>query len=363
MLAKAVRDLAAGKSATTVPAGNDFPMPPPVHASSVWRYGTRRVMRALRSRIDRLSGGGSGQDTHPTWFLAYRTDPGHFVCNNERFRADGYKLLMPPPGRFYADPCVLEHEGQDHVFFEEWRGDLGKGVISWMRRDGDGLTPPEQVLEQPHHLSYPCVFRAGTDVFMVPESAAARKIELYRAVDFPRRWEKVQVLLEGIAAVDATLIELDGRWWMFANVGEEGSSTWDQLYLFHADRLQGPWRPHENNPVKIDVRSTRPAGPLFMRGGKLMRPSQDCSTSYGGALTLCEVTQLSTTEYAETEVEKLLPGWLPSNVGFHTLSSSSRLEVIDGKMLWGRESRFPVLERAPHAEVPRAEEMRVSPPS
>jgi hypothetical protein len=106
------------------------------------------------------------------------------------------------------------------------------------------------------------------------------------------------------------------------------------------------------NPVKIDVRSTRPAGSLFRRAGRLVRPSQDCSASYGGALTLCEVTRLSRADYAEVELEKLLPGWLPSNLGFHTLSSSARLEVIDGKMPSGKESRFPVFEGALYAEAP-----------
>jgi hypothetical protein len=175
---------------------------------------------------------------------------------------------------------------------------------------------------------------------------------MYRAVDFPERWEPAAILVDGIAAADSTVLELDGRWWMFANVAEDGSSKCDQLWLFHADSIAGPWRPHVRNPVKIDVRSTRPAGSLFRRGGRLIRPSQDCSTSYGGALTLSEVTRLTRDDYAEIEVEKLLPGWLPSNLGFHTLSSSARLEVIDGKMPSGKESRFPVLDGALYTEAP-----------
>ncbi len=352
MLAKAIRKLAKSRRAVAAEArGGDSAPPPPVTALSAVRYGSRRAAAILKSRVARLSGAVRA-DANRNWFLAYRVNPDSFVRNTDRFSGEGYRLVLPPPGRFYADPCVIEHEGEDHVFFEEWRDDLKKGVISWMRREGDRLTPPEQVLEQPYHLSYPFVFRAEGQWFMVPESAAARRIELYRAADFPRRWEKIAVLLDGIAAVDSTLFERDGRWWMFANVAEDGSSTCDQLFLFHADKIEGPWRPHQDNPVKIDVRSTRPAGPLFRRGAGLIRPSQDCSVSYGGALTLCEVTRLSATEYAEVEVEKLLPGWLPGNLAFHTLSSSAGLEVIDGKMLSGRKTRFPILENPQYAEAP-----------
>jgi hypothetical protein len=349
LLDQALRGLAAGSPAPAALAAG--PPSPEVTVREAFRYSARAASRVVARRVRKLAGADAG-DPDWNWFLAYRTNREDFVCNNERFRADGYRLVLPPPGRFYADPCVIEHEGEDHVFFEEWRSDLGKGVISWMKRDGERFTPPEQVLERPYHLSYPFVFRAGSDIFMIPETGAARRIELYRAVDFPERWEPADVLVDGIAAADPTVLELDGGWWMFANVGEEGSSKCDQLWLFHADAIGGPWRPHARNPVKIDVRSTRPAGSLFRRGGRLIRPSQDCSVSYGGALTLCEVTRLSRSEYAEVEVEKLLPGWLPSNLGFHTLSSSARLEVIDGKMPSGRQSRFPVFEGALYTEAP-----------
>jgi hypothetical protein len=322
-----------------------------VSAAGAAAYASQRTGRWLRRGMRRLVHG-RASDPDSNWFLAYRTNAEAFVRNSERFRADGYRLVLPPPGRYYADPFVFEHQGEDHLLFEEWRDDLDKGVVSWMKRDGERLTAPEQVLECPYHLSYPFVLRSGGEVFMIPETADARRIEMYRAVDFPGRWEPAAILVDGIRAVDPTLFEQDGTWWMFANVGEDGSSTCDQLWLFHADSIGGPWRPHVRNPVKMDVRSARPAGPLFRRGGRLIRPAQDCSTAYGCALTLCEVTRLTRTEYAEVEVEKLLPGWLPSNVGFHTLSSSAGLEVIDGKMPSGKESRYPVFDAALYTEAP-----------
>ncbi|HZR69073.1 MAG TPA: hypothetical protein VFB01_08445 [Burkholderiales bacterium] len=347
LLEKALRELADDLPPIAASAGATAP---PVTLAAACRNGSRKAGRVMQRALRRLRQGAGDPDDN--WFLAYRTNSDAFVCNSERFRADGYRLILPPPGRFYADPCVIEHEGEDHVFFEEWRPDLARGVISWMRRDGDRFTPPEPVLERPYHLSYPFVFRAGGDIFMVPETGHANRIEMYRAVEFPQRWEPAQILVDGIAAADATVLEADGGWWMFAVVGEAGVPKCDQLWIFHADAVGGPWRPHVRNPVKIDVRSARPAGSLFRRGGKLIRPTQDCSATYGGALTLCEVTRLTRRDYAEVEVETLLPGWLPSNLGFHTVSSSRGLEVIDGKMPSGKESRFPALEGALYIEAP-----------
>jgi hypothetical protein len=351
LLAKTVRELCANHVGADVSVGEGMHASRPLDAMSMWTYGCRGGQRVLRGMMRRLVPGQRRRGSDNNWFLAYRTNPEHFVRNSQRFQADGYKLVLPPPGRFYADPCVIEHKGQDHVFLEEWLQHADKGVISCMRREGDRLTSPVQVLEQPYHLSYPFVFRSGTDLFMVPESAEARRVELYKAGDFPHRWEKVEELLHNTSAADPTLLRLDGRWWMFLNVGEGDSSRCDQLCLFYADKPYGPWKPHRQNPVKIDVRSSRSAGGLFRRGAKLMRPSQDCSSSYGGALTLCEVTRLSTREYAEVEVEKLLPSWLPSNRCFHTLSSSRGLEVIDGRMAAGAKSRFPAVEARFCAEI------------
>ena len=47
--------------------------------------------------------------------------------------------------------------------------------------------------------------------------------------------------MEGISAYDATLVEHQGRWWMFAAVrAREGASTWDELCIFHADESCQP---------------------------------------------------------------------------------------------------------------------------
>ena len=341
LLTKAVRDIASGEMKPHSAPPDGTPAAARIDVPALGRYARRRIADSFKARSRKISQRPTWADDDNNWFLAYRTNPEHFVCNTERFSSNGLQLMLPPKDRFYADPCVVEHQGREHIFLEEWNLADRKGVIAWTRVENGRPGAVEPVLKRPYHLSYPFVFEAGKDVFMIPESAAARRVELYRAVDFPTRWEPAEILLDNVVATDATVHELDGRWWMFVTVGEQGSSRYDQLFLYHADNVHGPWRPHKRNPVKIDVRSARPAGRLFQRGGKLIRPTQDCSVRYGGALTLCEVKHLSLLDYAEVAAEKLLPDWLPMNIGFHTLSHCARLEVIDGKMLPGKTARFP----------------------
>lgn len=278
------------------------------------------------------------------WFLAYRTKVTSFVSQGGQLSGAGFRLLDGGPSRFLADPCALRHRGVDHVFMEEYPFNLRRGVISWsyLRPDGT-LSQPERVLERPYHLSYPFVFEHDGEMWMIPESAANGTVDIYRSKDFPRGWEHAGTLLEGVNAVDATLHHDGQRWWMFASIGEQGSYAWDELFLYMADQPTGPWRAHPKNPVKSDAASARPAGRLFRRGTMLLRPAQDCSRVYGGAVTLCAVDVLTETNYEEHAIETIPPSWIPGAEALHTLSASPGLEVIDARR--PLRYRWPLLSR------------------
>src|SRR5258708_27590500 len=176
---------------------------------------------------------------------------------------------------------------------------------------GGNASSPLKVLEAEHHLSYPFVFEHDGSLYMLPESARAGSVELYRCVDFPLVWKRERVLMEGVRLVDATLYhqKADGgsRWWMFANSTAGASRMFDdELHLFHAERLDGDWQPHPRNPVKSDARSSRPAGALFMRDGALYRPAQVCVPRYGAGLAIQRVLKLTPQQYAERQIERLL---------------------------------------------------------
>ena len=132
----------------------------------------------------------------------------------------------------------------------------GRGHIACLELDEDGALASQQVvLQRDYHLSYPFIFEGGTELYMIPETAANRTVELYRCERFPDRWGFVKVLLRDLYAVDATLLEADGGAWLFANVKESGGSSLNALHLFRgASPLADDWRPHPKNPVVQDHR-------------------------------------------------------------------------------------------------------------
>ncbi|HJP91475.1 MAG TPA: hypothetical protein VJ875_05940 [Pyrinomonadaceae bacterium] len=271
------------------------------------------------------------------WVLAYRIHKGDF------------QYLIPPVDRFWADPFPIKVGEQYYIFFEEYLNSAGRAHLSVIQVDQTGIVSgPAEVLKLDCHLSYPFVFEWRGDYYMIPETGDKNVVSLYRSASFPFDWQLEQVLLEATCPLDATLVEVDGTWWMFVNIQEEGVLVnWDELHVYYADSPHGPWKPHARNPVISDVTRARPAGNLFWLNDVLYRPSQDSSMRYGYATTISRIDNLSPTEYSETEVAKILPDWDKDVIGVHTLNKFDEITVIDCFMkrrrFRARTPRPPVL--------------------
>jgi hypothetical protein len=258
----------------------------------------------------------------------------------------GYQWLPMRPGAWVADPFVLTVAGRDVLFMEEMVEANRRARIVCAEIDGRGrVGASEPVLERPHHLSYPYVFTHGGDVFMIPESGDAGRVELYRARSFPMEWELVRVLHEG-AAFDTSMYHDGENFWFFTSLIQDDAALGSQLMLFRSERLDGDWVAHPQNPVCCDVRFARGAGRIIRAGAQLLRPAQDCSISYGGSMSFRTIEVLTDSRYQEsTRVALSLRDSL-GMVGPHTYDQSSLNEVIDGRVLFA-QGEVPAAWRAP----------------
>jgi hypothetical protein len=258
------------------------------------------------------------------WSLAYRFRTSDDDPNNSFYR---FKYLIPPKDKFWADPFPVKFEEKYFVFFEEFVYSEDKAHISVIELTKSGASEPRPVLKRDYHLSYPFIFHWKDRHFMIPETAGNRTIEVYACESFPHEWKMETVLFEGVAARDATLFEADGLWWMFVAMADTVSS--DELHLYYSETPFGPWKAHKQNPVKSDVRNSRPAGRPFFWKGNLYRPAQDSSQRYGYGMRINRVVRLTPTEFVEEEVSHILPQWRKDIRGTHTLNMCEDLTVID----------------------------------
>jgi len=243
-----------------------------------------------------------------------------------------YQKMIPPKDRFWADPHILYQNNRYYIFIEEYLYRTQKGHISLIVMDEDGVySEPTIILDKPYHLSYPFVFEHDNECYMIPESRSNKTIELYKCVVFPHQWEFCMNLMENVEAVDTTVYYDDDRWWLFVNMVEnKGECAWDELFLWSASELQSScWEPHPQNPIVSDCKTARPAGKIFSKNGRLYRPSQNCSKSYGYGYNISEITSLNQHSYEEEIVSRVTPDWDKDIIGTHTFNRINNLHIID----------------------------------
>jgi len=285
------------------------------------RFAATIVAGAIRRRLRRPL----VHDSH--WRVGIRRRaPGDApFAGLDRLDDGGWRWLQDDRRRYFADPFAFEEGGAAYVFCEEYPYATGKGVISVFALDDEGNPgSPRIVLERPHHLSYPFVFRHDGAIWMMPESGPNRTLELFRADPFPFRWTLDRVLLSGVEIADATPFAWNGDWWLSAAGGETEGASWDRLSFYRAPSPIGPWRPAFDGPALIDASAARPAGRVFEHEGALWRPAQDCRVGYGSGLAFCRIDALGPGAFRQTPMRRFTsPG------GLHTFNMTERFAVID----------------------------------
>jgi hypothetical protein len=241
-------------------------------------------------------------------------------------------LTTRPRGVLLADPgCLYHADGSRTLFAEALPIGTGRGAI-WSAELAPGQPPQTArfapLFDRPFHLSYPFPFRdeAG-DVVLTMESWQDGCAALLRQRD---GWRDVARVLDGRPVLDPTFWHGDGKWWVFCTFRDDGPDS--HLHLFYASALDGPWIPHPLNPIVRSFESARPAGPLFFADGKLIRPAQDSSRTYGGAVVLNVIERLDETGYVEVPLRRLTPDPGPFPSGLHTFCPAGDVTLIDGKI-------------------------------
>jgi hypothetical protein len=243
-----------------------------------------------------------------------------------------YQKIIPPKDRFWADPHIIYKNNKYYIFIEELVYSFKNGHIAVIVMDDDGsYTPPQPIIRQKYHMSYPFVFEHENTFYMIPETSANKTIELWEATEFPFKWEHKMNLMENVEAYDTTLLYHKDKWWLFANmVTYDGASDWDELFLFYAKELfNNDWQPHLLNPIVSDCKSSRPAGKIFKKNGSLYRLSQNCSRRYGYGFNISEIITIDKDHYAEKVVSKVEPNWDKNIIGTHTFNRANKLYMID----------------------------------
>ena len=268
----------------------------------------------------------------------------------------GSSWSIGEPKVINADPFLFAYNDRLFLFYEETTFHNPKGrLLMVSTSDLKNWTEPLQISNENNlHFSFPYVFEENGEVYMIPETGWVGEIKLYKATDGSlTNFELDTVLMkrdskpDGIIFdfADNVLYKKNGIYYLFTSILDKDGY---KLLLYTSDNLRGPYSQHPSSPLCHSMEFGRNAGSLIEYAGKLFRPAQDCSESYGGQVNVMEIAQLTPDEYEEKLYVKHL---LPYNDIFHRQGGHQLNYVVfkdriimatDAK----RDRSFPVLKIA-----------------
>ena len=257
------------------------------------------------------------------------------VCDAE---GNILKHIAPPEDRIWADPFPIEYDGRYLIFIEQQCAG-SNGTLGYVELFDDlSVSDFKPILEKPYHLSWPNVFNHGGVWYLIPESNEHGKVDLYRAAEFPDKWEFDRTLLDNVSAVDTMLLEHNGLFWLFTSISgllSDGQVTGfnNSLSLFYAHSFPTTsWTAHAGNPVVHDASNARMAGRFqWADDGSLLRPAQNCLIEYGRSVSVQRILELSNDVYREASVYAVLPEKYLDAVCTHTLNRCGKYVIRDIK--------------------------------
>lgn len=239
---------------------------------------------------------------------------------------------------FIADPFMVNENNVWYMFFEVWNSETDQGDIGLaVSNDGLSWTYKQIVLDDDFTFSYPYVFKWKNQYYMIPETAEAEELRLYKATKFPFEWTLEETLLKG-NYIDPSIFYFNNMWWLFAETNPKGHDT---LSLYYAVNLKGPWFKHQKSPIiEGDANIARPGGRVIVLGDRIFRFTQDCEPTYGNQLRAFEIVELTTETYKEKGVigNPILKasgvGW--NEIGMHQidphqLNNGKWIACVDGR--------------------------------
>lgn len=289
-----------------------------------------RIKRTLEKKINSTV----FRYSNNRYAIAFRQRRGNALYEDNP-SSDSFFVIKNSLRYWRADPFIFKYLGTNYLFAELYDKRKSKGVLAYAKIKGTHCGRFHVCIEEDYHLSYPCVFQRGSEIYMVPESKENGKVTLYRAISFPRKWEKYKDLCD-LPCVDTTPFVFENEYYYFTTVASD-KSTDDNLHLFRE-------KDGSIQPLLFNNLCARSAGNVIIDKNQMIRPSQD-DTVYGDAVVLNRVDLFGNGSYNEVPYRRLLPFNSTNESmsvcvntkgneknafnGLHTYNANDDYEVID----------------------------------
>lgn len=235
---------------------------------------------------------------------------------------------------WFADPFIYYYDSNSVVLFaEEFVYKSQKGRLSQLDISIKGgryvLERVKTILELPTHLSFPYIYLADSEVFVLPENSQSGKTLLYRYDLSEERLVEGTVLVE-YPLLDSCIFNAGEHYYLIGTdcMNNQPNIT-KYAEVFISESLFGPY--HHIQTLMNNERIERGAGGVFIsEDGYYVRPTQFCNKRYG-QYVLFNQLEFDGLLISEKTIFNLEPDYKQSR-GYclHTFNSYDNLCVIDG---------------------------------
>lgn len=246
------------------------------------------------------------------------------------------KVVPMPRNEFWADPFLYCHKmtGRNYLFIERFPFKDKKGVLACGEIDKNlNVQNMHDILERDYHFSFPHLIEEDGQLYMMPECSANRRLEVFRCVEFPDKWELYSTSMEGENLADTVYYrDKNGDSWIFTAQSDTSVDLHCTLMnIYKVDSLEfKEVVPHRMNPIILNARFSRNGGRIYEENGKVYRVAQDNTHGrYGYGISVREITKLSIDEYEEKEVRYQKGEDISGFIGTHQMCQIDGMFVMD----------------------------------
>lgn len=199
-------------------------------------------------------------------------------------------IPIKPEYNFYADP-FFSSDGSK-IRLEALRNESGLGDIIEVDINNSNNS---DLLLTGNHYSYPFSFLLDGKEQILPE-VASHSSQYFFSASGDQKDLTIIKGLEDKRIVDATLLRHSDVWYLFFGEAESASS---RLNLWVSDSIEAEFKEHPSNPICVSPSSARMAGRILVTEDGIFRFGQNNNRAYGAAITISEITELSSKCYEE----------------------------------------------------------------
>lgn len=230
--------------------------------------------------------------------------------------------------KWFADPFIIKFTKKKiYLLVEEFDYKIHRGRIARLIVDRTNWTVCDCkiILDLDTHLSFPMIWRENNHIYICPENCKSGAWHIYEYDEEEEKMTYIQPLIKE-KLTDAILYKNKKGYYILSTY--EPTPNGRCLSIYHSDTLLGKYK--QTDTIVFGENVARNAGIMFTYNGDLIRPAQECTHTYGHAISFQRVIE-NDNKWTFEEIYKFFSPHPQYYLGTHTYNEYQGMAVIDVK--------------------------------